>query len=162
MAHVGEELAFGAAGRFSRVLRTEKRFLRSLAFGDVLIQKQSARGLTFRAEGHGERFDIHEASIAALAPRDEMGCLPFPKPVGVGLDLRAKVRRSQHVDQRMPDDVLLAVTKEVFERGVAHLHRMVGADRDDPNGRVFDEGVEKGFPLFEVPFRLLSFGDFFS
>ena len=159
VAHVGQELTLGAAGRFRCFLGLVQLLLRALAIGNILVEAKDASQFAIYYQRNAVHLNLYRAPVLAAPLGGHMdGFASHFTPGEIGRFLVGVVAGEQPVEL-LTQDLGLAVEEKTLESLVAHLDAMLGIRNNDGERTILDQRIQVRSSFLELFFRPLAFGD---
>ncbi len=119
MAHVGQELALGAARGFSCFLGLLHGFFRAFADGDILIDTERAGHLAIHDQGNTVKFDVYKTPVFSHALCHQGDRVPTESSTGDVPGFRKEIPLGEESVDGFANHLCPGILKQLFKRRIA-------------------------------------------
>ena len=144
VAHRRQEGALRLVGRLGLPAGAEE-------VGDVVVDPDHAHPGAVDDHGHRRDLDVHRGAVLPGAPADRADPFPPERPVDVGADLGAGLRRRDEVLHGVAEGFRLRVTEEPLGPGVPAHDPAAEVDGHDRHRARLDDRVRVLLPALDLP-----------
>ena len=160
MAHVGQKLAFGAAGRFCSLFGFAKLHFGGDLLSNVFVDAKLPAHHAVHDQRHAVHFHVHQPAILSSPLQSGMKMFAGIHGVGDFVRIPPQLARSHQIVQRLPEHFVFLVSEQLTKCRIRHQDFALQALDDDSERVCGNERVEECSPLPKIFFGAAALAHF--